>query len=126
MPTNNNITHRENPLEATLTEDEGTEEPYRERIVGTIKSFQEGGTRKPLYHKKKCALYGKGFNSKSTFKMCHLCDKLQHTSCIGSQVEDDARFACIKCEPFKDAHEKRDKETPDIDDGFIGLIQNRN
>ena len=57
--------------------------------------------------------------------MCYLCDKLQHISCIGSQVEDDARFACNKCEPFKNAHENFDKETPNIDDAVIGFIQNR-
>ena len=118
MPTNNDVTNHENPL-ATLTEDEGVEDPYIERIVGKTKRVQERETRKPLYHKKKCASCGKSFNSKSTFKMCHLCDKLQHTSCIGSHVEDDARFACKKCKPIEDAQDNRDKETPNIDNAVI-------
>ena len=47
MPTNNDVTHRENPLEATLTEDEGTEDSYRERIVGKTKRVQERGAIVP-------------------------------------------------------------------------------
>ena len=104
MATHNDVTNHENPLEATVTEDEDEEDPYRERIVGKTKRVQERENQKPLYHKKKCAYCGKGFNSKSTFKMCHLCDKIQHKSCIETHVLDNARFACSKCKPTEDGH----------------------
>ena len=100
MATHNDVTNHENPLEATVTEDEDEEDPYRERIVGKTKRVQERENQKPLYHKKKCAYCGKGFNSKSTFKMCHLCDKIQHKSCIETHLLDNTRFAWLNVSCF--------------------------
>ena len=74
--------HFEDPLDGTVTEDEEQNDPFNGRVVGKTKRVQERVSKRPIYCKKHCAFCGKGFNSKSKFKECHLCDKLQHNLCI--------------------------------------------
>ena len=109
-----------------MTEVKDEEDPYRERIVGKTKRVQERENQKPLYHKRKCAYYGKGFNSKSTFKMCHLCDKLEHKSCIETHVEDNAGFACSKCKPTKDGQKNSTTHSIDaaVQSNGLGTTEN--
>ena len=89
----------EDPLDATVTEDEGDNDPFKDRVIGKSKRVQDRATNRPVYTKKHCAACGKGFNSKSRFKKCHLCDKLQHNLCIQTNIQDEDRFKCAKCKP---------------------------
>ena len=73
----------------------------------------------------KMCFHGKGFNRKSKFKECHICDKLHHNLCIKGHVEDDTRFACYKCRPnsmYQTGQE--DLQIQSIDDAVAVLVQN--
>ena len=49
----------------------------------------------------KCPICAKGFNSRSTYVSCHLCDKPTHSRCI-KETFDEEQFVCQKCQPCLD------------------------
>ena len=115
----------EDPLDGTVTEDEEENNPFKDRVVGKTKRVQERVNKRPVYSKKNCAGCGKGFNSKSKFKICHLCDKLEHNLCIKGGVKDDTRFACSKCRPNSDIQsDQEDIQIQSIDDAVAVFVQN--
>ena len=46
--------------------------------------------------KSKCPVCSKGFNARSNFITCHLCDKDTHTKCI-IHTFDENHFICNNC-----------------------------
>ena len=68
------------------------ENPYAERRIG------RRPTEVVRAGRNKCALCGKGFNSRSTFIACHACDKPTHIRCIKDTFNED-QYMCQKCSP---------------------------
>ena len=67
------------------------ENPYAGRRIGRRPQEAVNAGRH------KCPICAKGFNSRSTFISCHLCDKPTHLRCI-KETFNEEQFFCQKCE----------------------------
>ena len=69
---------------------ENVNNPYKDRQIGASQ-------KKALKAvKSKCPVCSKGFNSRSNFITCHLCDKDTHTKCINTTFNEN-HFICNHC-----------------------------
>ena len=79
---------QENSLQHNFSEGPN---PYERRRVGITKKHQEkeDDEQQQWWRGQKCPACKGGFNSKSTAKQCHQCDKYTHlkTQCLGSYEE---------------------------------------
>ena len=92
----NDESRDEDPLYQPDSDEEPEENPFTKRVIGLHKKTTENMKTKPIHAKKKCQKCNKGFNCNSRYKICHLCDKLQHVDCI-SNHNNKEEFKCIKC-----------------------------
>ena len=91
--------------ETVLDEMEEGENPYIGRKIGVTKRVQEREQERALewWRNSICPSCKKGFNSKSSNKQCHSCDKYTHIKkkCI-STAEDNTVFLCKVCKPVEE------------------------
>ena len=71
-----------------IFENDIEDNPYKNKNIGMHKKIQERIQKKrSKISYKKCPKCVKGFNCKSRFESCRLCDKIQHSDCILDKAE---------------------------------------
>ena len=94
------------------------ENPYQGRKVGISRKNQEQEEirAEQWWRKAICPSCKKGFNSKSTKKDCHGCDKFTHVKkqCV-SMAEENTIFLCMICKPKSD---QSSPNTANLKEGF--------
>ena len=99
-----------------IEEFEEGDHPYNDRRIGITKKTQEKEEERALqwWRGSICPSCKKGFNSKSTQKQCHSCDRYTHTkrTCI-STADDNTVFLCKVCKPSEDSPNPRSTDKAD-------------
>ena len=106
--------------ETIVEEMEEGENPYDGRKVGVSRRVQEREEERALqwWRNAICPSCQKGFNSKSSKKQCHSCDKYTHIKkkCL-STAEDNTVFLCNVCKPPEETPMANETERDKVD-GF--------